>query len=132
MEALGTLCGKFGVLEKHGLRRWGDLLYVAQLLPRFQRHIEAAAAVSRQPVVVVGHSLGAQAGIDPSRWEGFRSKPSTGSNPIETVWGKRSKSKVAPKWVVAVERTGKKAWYISWWLEPYPIDRGISRRLCKH
>lgn len=41
-------------------RRWGDVIYIARLVPKFKEQLELAVKVSRQPTVVVAHSLGAQ------------------------------------------------------------------------
>lgn len=41
-------------------RRWGDLVYIEQLVVEFRHQIELAAHLARQPVVIIGHSLGTQ------------------------------------------------------------------------
>eukprot|EP00435_Cladocopium_sp_Y103_P036935 s2240_g9.t1 len=43
---------------------WGDVIYIARLVPKFKEQLELAVRVSRQPTVVVAHSLGAQLGLD--------------------------------------------------------------------
>lgn len=41
-------------------RRWGDVIYIAQLVPKFKELMERAVYVSGEPTIVVAHSLGAQ------------------------------------------------------------------------
>eukprot|EP00913_Durusdinium_trenchii_P022243 g20899.t1 len=41
-------------------RRWGDLIYIEQLVEKFQNQVQMAVRISRQPTVMIAHSLGAQ------------------------------------------------------------------------
>ena len=41
-------------------RRWGDLIYIEDYRESFRSKVERAVRISRQPLTMVGHSLGAQ------------------------------------------------------------------------
>ncbi|CAE8596527.1 unnamed protein product, partial [Polarella glacialis] len=41
-------------------RRWGDQVYIEEVLERFKHNIEDAAELAGHPVALIGHSMGAQ------------------------------------------------------------------------
>ena len=41
-------------------RQWGDLTYIEHYVEKFRENMENAVRVSKQPVVIIAHSLGAQ------------------------------------------------------------------------